>query len=266
MTVYVEYVVINNFVIDFFLLSAAFTITGKTDKAAKRVLAALCGAAFALLFPLVCEWGVISVVLKIAAGLIIVFAGAEYSAFKDYYVNAAVFFALTFAVGGGVTGLISLFNVGYGETTVALAVIPAYALIKAIKAVVSYVFKRAEEEINCYDCEIAFNGNTVKLKGFMDTGNALFDGDKPVVVCGKKTALKIMGGAFPKMKKLRITTVMGKSEVFAFGSVEIKIFISDKANIFKNITVAVVKNVGQGYDVILHPALREGKNERSVAS
>ena len=266
MTVYIEYVAVNNFVIDYFLLSAAFTVTGKRDRALKRVLAALCGAVFALIYPLIYNAGAFSFALKIAAGLTVVFAAASYSSVKDYYVNAAVFFALTFAVGGGVTGVFSIFNIEYGEFTVAFCAIPAYAFIKIIKAVISFSFKRAGESGNIYDCEIVYGGNTVKVKGFMDTGNALYDGDIPVVVCDKKTALKIMGETFPKMKKLRVLTVAGKSEVFAFGMAQIKIFISSEANIFSNVTVAVAKNVGQGYDVILHPALKEKGNERSVAS
>ena len=47
MNVYIEYAIAENFIIDFFLLSAAFTLTGKRDKKAKRVIAAACGAAAA---------------------------------------------------------------------------------------------------------------------------------------------------------------------------------------------------------------------------
>ena len=267
MTVYIEYVLIDNFVIDFFLLSLTFTITGKRDKTFKRVLAAAGGAAFALIYPLIDSFGALTVIIKIVMGLTVVFAAAGYSSVKDYYVNAAVFFALTFAVLGAVIGLFSLLNIKLqSETAIALTVVPVYAVIKALKGVVKFFFTRAEEEKNSYDCEITFKGNAVKLKGFMDTGNSLYDGDSPVVVCNKKTALKIMGNNFPKIKYIGIETAAGKSKVLSFKVEEIKIFISGKANIFSNITVAVAVNAGLGYDLILHPALKEIKNERGIAS
>lgn len=267
MTVYIEYVLIDNFVIDYFLLSAAFTITGKRDKAGKRVLAALSGAVFALIYPLVAELGALTVMLKIVMGLVVVFAAAGYSSVKDYYINAAVFFALTFAVGGAITGLFSIFNINYSsETAIAFMSVPVYVLIKALRGIIKYFFTRAGEESNSYDCEITFKGNVLKLKGFMDTGNALYDGDSPVIVCNKKTALKIMGENFPELRYIPINTAAGESRILSFKVDEIKIFISGVANIFSNVTVAATVNAGLGYDLILHPALKEIKNERNIAS
>lgn len=267
MTVYIEYVLIDNFVIDYFLLSAAFTVTGKRDKAVKRVLAALSGAVFALVYPLIAELGAITVIIKIVMGLILVFLAAGYSSVKDYYINAAVFFALTFFVGGAITGLFSVFNLNYSsETAIAFMTVPVYLLIKVLKGVVKYFFTRAGEEKNCYDCEITFKGNVLRLKGFMDTGNSLYDGDSPVIVCNKKTALKIMGRNFPELKYISMNTAAGKSRILSFKVDEIKIFISGKANIFNNITVAATVNAGLGYDLILHPALKEIKNATTIAS
>lgn len=267
MTVYIEYVLIDNFVIDYFLLSAAFTITGKTDKIYKRIIAAAAGAVFALIFPLFSDFGALTVIFKIAAGLAVVFAAAKYKTVKEYYVNATVFFALSFATGGAVIGIFSLFNIDYSEeTAIAFMTLPVYIIIKALKGTVKYLFTRAGEEKNFYDCEITFCGNTVKLKGFMDTGNSLYDGDSPVVICDKKTAVKIMGKRFPKFKYITLKTVAGESKVLSFKVDFLKIFISGRANIFINITVAAVKNSGQGYDVILHPALKERSNEFNTAS
>ena len=267
MTVYIEYVLIDNFVIDFFLLSAAFSITGKNDKAVKRILAAISGAVFALVYPLITDLGFLTVILKIVMGLIVVFSAAKYNSLKEYYVNCVVFFALTFSVGGAVIGVFSLLGLNYnGETAIAFSVIPVYLIIRAIKGVVKYFFTRAEEENNAYECEITLNENTVKLKGFMDTGNSVYDGDSPVVICNKKTALKIMGKTVTGIKTVNLFTVAGKFSAPAFKVDEIKIFIKDKPNIFNNVTVAAVKNAGTGYDVILHPALTEVKNECDCAS
>lgn len=267
MTVYIEYVLIDNFVIDFFLLSATHIITGKRGKTVYRIIAAASGAVFALIYPLISDFGALTVIFKIASGFTVVFAAAKYNSVKDYFVNAALFFALTFFTGGAIIGIYSVFGISYsGETAIAIAAFPVYAVIKTFKSVFRFFCVRAGEEKNTYDCEITLNGNSVKLKGFMDTGNSLYDGDSPVVVCNKKTALLIIGDKFPKIKYIPISTAIGKSRVLSFKADELKIFISGGTNIYNNVTVAATVNAGTGYDLILHPALKEKENERNIAS
>ena len=64
-----------------------------------------------------------------------------------------------------------------------------------------------------YKTQLMFNGKTFNVNGFLDTGNVLFDGDAPVIVCGKKLFLQILGDDVvrAKLKKLEISTVNGQS-------------------------------------------------------
>ncbi|MDY6367981.1 MAG: sigma-E processing peptidase SpoIIGA [Clostridia bacterium] len=267
MTVYIEYVLIDNFLIDYFLLKTTFFITGKTAGRVNVVLAATTGATLAVLYPLLPDIAVVSAIIKVCSGLIVTFAAANYKSVKDFYLNAVVFFALTFALGGAVIGAFNILGLDYrSETVIALMALPAYAFIRLLRSVVGFVFKRRPQESACVFAEINFGGKTTAVKGLIDTGNAVYNDGRPVIFCDKKTAIKIMGETLPKFGKIPLNTVAGKTFAISFKVDEIKIFIGDKTNIFKNVTVAAVKNVGYGYDVILHPAFMEVKNEYITAS
>ena len=133
MTVYIEYVIIENLVIDFFMLKATFLLKGKKQKSFRLFLCALLGAGIALVYPLIEVSPIILTAIKIASGLLIILLANEYKTWKAFYVNALVFFSLTFLTGGAIIGLCSIFNVDY-QTEIFLAFIsvPAYFIIKAL--------------------------------------------------------------------------------------------------------------------------------------
>ena len=258
MTVYIEYVLIDNFVIDWLILKATFSLTHKSVKKWRLLVCSVLGAVIALIFPLIDTLSLIVTLLKICAGLLIIVLAADYSGFKDFYVNAAIFLGLTFALGGAITGIYSILGLNASsEFSIAVMIVPAYLVLKGITSVVKYVYRRKDVLSKVYPCEMEINGVAVKAQGFFDTGNALYDEDAPVIICGKDLAAKFMAG-FPKMKRIYFSTVSGQDKMFAFKLDSLKIYIGDKQNIFNNVTLGVAKkNVGVGYDVILHPALME---------
>jgi len=265
MTVYIEYVLIDNFVIDYLLLKATFTLTRTAYKKVRLFLCAILGAAFALALPVIVLNTVILTLIKLAFGLLLVLIAATFKSAKSYYINALTFFGFTFLTGGAIIGIYSLLGLDYsGEISIAVMAVPAYLLIKAISELVSFVYKRKEVVSETYDCELTLGDTTLKLKGFFDTGNGLYDGDSPVCVCDKKTALKLLGGSFslPEMKYISFSTVSGKDKNLSLKLDKIVIYTEDKENVYYNVTLMVAKGgVSVDYDVILHPALRGGGNE-----
>jgi hypothetical protein len=92
----------------------------------------------------------------------------------------------------------------------------------------------------------------------MDTGNALYDGDNPVIICERKVMLKLFGDKLPKIKKVDCATVSGKTTLMAVELTEFKIYYGESPNIIQGVTLAVTdQKIGTGYGVILHPALVE---------
>ena len=267
MTVYIEYVLIDNFVIDYLLLKATFAITGSNFSRWRLFLCAFLGAGFALVLPLLQFNQIIVGAIKVAFGLIMVAIAVKHRSKKEFYINLVVFFALTFATGGIIIGVFMLFGLNYSaEISIAVMVIPVYLVIRALTGVVKFIYRRKSVMTGVCETEICVYGNSKKGKGFFDTGNALYDGESPVIVCGVAFAKGLIDGALTKpIRRIRVQTVAGAKQLTAIKTEWVKIYISDKLHIFNNVTLCVTKNsVGAGYDVILHPDLLKENDDDGI--
>ncbi len=261
MTVFIEYVLIDNFVIDYMLLKATFAVTGYPYSKGRLFLCAFLGSIFALFYPLLPISGVLLSAIKILFGMILVLIPAKLKSIKRYYIMLAVFLLLTFLLGGAIMGTYLLFGVkNSSEFLVTTVFIPAYLLIKCIVNVVKSLYKQKDVKALQRTVEICFGDLKLKGIGFFDTGNGLFDGENPVIVCSKNFAKQIFCRVdlLKCAKQLAFKTVSGESKMLSFSLDNIVIYNEDKVNIFSNVTLCVAKGgVGVGYDVILHPALME---------
>ena len=262
MTVYIEYVLIDNFVIDFLLIKATFTLLKKEYKKGRLFFCAFLGAIIALFYPLIQIEPILLTFLKIASGLLIVALAKNYNSKKEFAVFSITFFLLTFALGGTLIGIFGIFGIKeYGEVLIALIVLPAYLLIKLFVYAVKLLLRKKQVYPFLFKCQIVYRDNRVEFTGFLDTGNGLYFGETPVTVIGRKAFLRLVKTSFPKIEYLEYQTVMGKSKMPTFIVDELKIYYCDKENIIYNARVGL-SGGGQAfdYDLILHPAL-VGEND-----
>lgn len=267
MTVYVEYVFIDNFVIDLLLFKTVFAVMGKSVPRLRLVLCSLLGAAFALLYPLITANTVVIIAAKILFGLFLTFCAAKFSCVKDYAVFTAVFLGLTFFVGGIIIGAFSLFGLDHSaEYSVALMVLPVFIAVWGIEKLVRYFYRSKDLLGLTAAFEIVCDGKTVKLKGFFDTGNALYDGFSPVIIVSRRAVKSVLGvSALKNAKYLTVKTAVGEEKKICFKPDAFAIYSGEEKHIFYNVRVCVVNTEFSGYDAILHPALMEKKDEIQVA-
>ena len=269
MQVYIEYVLIDNFLIDYLLLKATFAITGKTVGRKRLFLCALLGAICALILPLVEGVAILAVLYKLFSGLLIVVLAEKTFSFRSFYINALVFFLLTFLAGGGIIGVFSILGIDYSsEVSIALMFLPVWIFLKGVLSVVKYFSKRKSLAGFYYDVELSFLENKIIVKGFLDSGNTVYDGSSPVIFINKKLAKSLIKNDMLKagIKKIIIQTVSGETQKLAFKLTKIKIYNEGGQNIFNNVTACVIESASfDGYEVILHPALMEElKDDKST--
>ena len=266
MVVYVEYVFIDNFVIDLLLFKTAFKITGKTVSKTRLFFCSFLGGIIALVYPLITENAVIISAVKILFGLLLTFCAAKFRSVKDYVSFTAIFLGLTFAVGGAIIGLFSLFGLNYSsEVSIALMFLPVLIILHGVNRIIRYLYRKKDVAGLTAYAEIRVGSATVKVKGFFDTGNALYDGLSPVILVNKAALKPILGlSVIKRAKYITVKTVGCENRKTAFKPDELVIYYGDERNIFKNVTVCVEGDLGC-YDAILHPALMERVNEREFA-
>ena len=266
MVVFIEYVLIDNFFIDYLLLKTTFFIMNLTVKKSRLVVSAFLGALFSLAFPIINLANVLTLILKILVGLTLVMISYKFTDFRSYYVSCVVFLTLTFLTGGAIIGVYNLIGIKYStEISIAVMILPVYILLKLGVAVIKFLYVKRHTVNLTYEVEIFALGNTVKASGFLDTGNFLYDGFSPTIVISKRLfEILLKSGSLTEIKKQKIATVNGEQEKISFKCDKLVIKDRGELNIFNNVTVVVTKNlcVG-GVDVLLHPALMEGENAKT---
>ncbi len=264
MTVYVEYVLIDNFFIDLMLFNTAFKITGQKVSRLRLVLCSAFGAVFALFYPLITDNFYIITAAKILFGLFLTFLSAKFSSAKEYASFTAVFLGLTFFTGGAIIGAFNLFGIEYSsEISIALMVLPVYILIRFITALIRYFYRAKDLSGLIVKTEIFFGGKCATVRGFFDTGNSLYDELTPVIMVNKRAIANILTPALLKnVKYITVSTAVGKEKKFSFKPDMLVIYSGENKNIFYNVRVCVADKIFNGYDAVLHCALKEAKNER----
>lgn len=265
MVVFIEYVLIDNFFIDYMLLKTTFLIMNLPVKKIRLVFASVLGAGFSLLFPIINLTSVLNLTLKLLVGLLLVLISYKYITFRSFYVSVLVFMTLTFLTGGAIVGVFNLIGIDYSsEISIAIMFLPVYVILKLGASVIKYIYVKRHAVNYNYDVYITALNNTVNAQGFLDTGNFLYDGFSPVIVISKRLFnLLLKDGNFIGIRKKEISTVNGTQEKISFKCDNLVIKGGGQENIFNNVTVVVTENINiDGVDVLLHPSLMEGENAK----
>ena len=100
MVVFIEYVLIDNFFIDFMLLKTTYVIMNITTKKSRLVVASVIGAGVSLVFPLITLTNILTLTIKLLVGVLMVLISYKFTTFRSFYISVVVFLTLTFLAGG----------------------------------------------------------------------------------------------------------------------------------------------------------------------
>lgn len=195
MQIIIEYVLLDNFLIDAMLLYITNKIIKHPINRLGLITASMFGAGFAVLSPLIPVDGIWAVMVKFGVAGTMVFM-LDFT-FKKILLKFCLFCGLTFAFGGT---LIAVFNflgvsvydslyIGYVSTlplgTILVSAIVFFVMVmRGIRAV---FFRRQFRENTC-EIEITVNRKSAKILGFVDSGNVLRTSlGKSVIVVNEDT-------------------------------------------------------------------------------
>lgn len=261
MTIYIEYIILDNFVIDFLLLKATLKLTGKTVKKGRLFCCSFVASILALLAPLLYHLKVISLVYKLLSALLIVAILRKFDGVKDYYKTLCVFLAVSLFTGGVVFAIFFALNLPYStDTAISLMVLPVYLGINFTISLVNFLSRKASERKLLFQVQLTLKGKVVNGKGFLDTGNRVYDRGVPVIFIDKRLASEFIDTSLFNLRKIEVGTIAGKTTKICFTADKMQIYLSDGEHTYYNVTVAVADLGGQEYSFILHPDYEEVKN------
>lgn len=264
MSVYIEYVFLENFLLDGLLLYLALKCARGQIKIWRIILSAAVGGGEALLFPIlkVPKW--VAYLIKILGGILLSSIVVHKGSGKVYLVVTVSFFAMTFLLGGLLTAIYSFFEIPYLEgegfyvenapVALILAVSGCFAVVVARAAKAFYSYGRLKR--NIYACCLTVNGKTVRWHGFADSGNCLSFRGEPVSVVSAIGALALFSKETP-VGRIHLGTVNGSRDAPVFYCQQVRV----ETGPLRSGYFTVGEFSSRDYQIILHTALVEGAHE-----
>lgn len=263
MEVYIESVILNNFIMDYMLLLLSRRCLRLGVKRLRIVFSAFLGTVFAIITPLFSMNKAFTFIVKILQGaLIVLFCGRFYS-IKVYVRCFYLFLFFTFSFGGAVYGLFYLSGIRYDVFlrasdqaihTVVLSV--GFVVFVISDKMIKKLYVRKEVANFMRVCELEINGKKYKANGFLDSGNRLRYKNEPVIISSPDFSLKLkrggaLNGIIPHF--VFVSTVVGKRIIPVYKFPKIKIYNGGCSNIIKNVMIGISEdeNACGEFDLIL---------------
>ncbi len=289
-TVYVDILILTNFIADYFLLLLTAFMSSVEVKRWRLLLGAGAAALSSLLIFAPEMSLALEIPVKLAVSLVIVFVAFGFANLKRYIKATLVFYAANAILAGGAMLVWSVFAprglvvrngaVFYNISPVVLIV--TCAAVYVISLVVSKMISRRRSRGREYSVVLEFEGKKAEVKGIVDSGNMLRDAisGSPVIVCDFDKVSCLLDSELKEIMKKQnfelgfysaITTSRYKNRfrVIPFesvgGSGVMAALVMDRAVItsagekreIPDIIVAVThkKIAGGEFDVLLNPEL-----------
>ncbi len=201
MEVYIEYVLLDNLVINWLIMHLSLVITKNKLNKKRVLLADFVGTLCAIIMPLIVMPTIVLFVSKMVLGLLLVWIMAKYRNPLSMMITYMIFLTVTFVFGGVCYGVLSMLGMpttlggvlinGYNiPMSGILLLVLGYAWL--MKKLIAYLQRRQPIEQLYYDLVLYHNGQKVMCKGFLDTGNRLVSKERhSLMVVGMTTFQKL---------------------------------------------------------------------------
>ncbi|MCQ2387032.1 MAG: sigma-E processing peptidase SpoIIGA [Clostridia bacterium] len=261
MIIYIEYVLIENFIIDFLLLKATTKISKTKAKKIRIIISSIFGAVFSLIFPLIKVNQIVVILLKGLFGMILTLWLYKWNSKRQFFFSLGIFLCLTF-ISGGLIYSVKKYLIS-NELIILFSILSVYIITIIVKKIVNNVYKKKNVSSFIFDIEVGVGKTKINATGFLDSGNGVYDKNHPVIFCGVNVFKKLLNNSSVKtLKKISFFSVIGSDEKSAIVVDYVKIYFNGQANIIKDVRVcAIKKSIFCDCEFLLHPALLNMENK-----
>ena len=182
MTIYIDIIFLENFILNLILLYAVGIETKTKIKHYRIIIASLVGSIYAIILYVIKNKFLCSIVMKFLLSIVMVYICFETKSIKKLFKTLIYFYLTSFVFGGGALALIYMVNTGkisiqngiiqgrYTILTIMTGVIIAFIFIIIVFRLIKS--KISKNDLIC-NIEIRINNKEVKTKAMVDTGNLL---------------------------------------------------------------------------------------------
>lgn len=275
MEVYVECVIVDNILIDYFILSITKRITRLKTSNKRLWIVSAFGACVSLICPLVSGFWL--VLVKILCAIIMPMLILQKGRLKKYMIVFLSFLLSTMIMIGACIMLCSMFKIEYTAQhgticaynfPIGLILLICLIMYLIVKNLINQFYSQKRTEKFLYNVTINYLGKQTTCTAFLDSGNRLAENNKPIILINMDTLtklcdVKLSDIILKKVDKINlknihqidINSVATSSKLLVF---EIDNIIIDNKN-FSNILAGISLNTFANLDVgcILSPLMFE---------
>ena len=288
--VYVDILIMTNFIVDYFLLMLTSFLLSADVKRWRFFLSAFLASLTSLIIFAPELNAFVEFVIKFSFSLLIVFIAFGYKNAKRYIKASVMFFASNVIFAGGALLVWSLFAprglvvhngaVFYNISPITLLL--SITAVYLLSLVVSKIISRRKGTGGEYNVTLFFDGKSVSVQGIVDRGNMLKDSVSlsPVIVCDIEKVRPLLNSELEKIlcrqnfelgfysdivnspykNKFRVIpfeSLSGSGVMAALVLDKAEIYLGNNKNEVKNVVMAVTNNkiAGGEFDVLLNPEL-----------
>ncbi len=266
MTVYIEYAFLENFLLDGALLWLSARAARVSVRWLWLTVGAAVGGSFAVAYPLMRLPSWLGTLLKIAVGLLmpmLVLGKVKTKReWRSYALCATLFFALAFAFGGALFGGMQSFSLARLPSA---AIACGFFILAGVTLLLTEkLYKRRAIFKYIYECSLSYGGKTVRLRGFLDSGNRATSGGIPVCFLSAEIFYELVGyeivfgskGEGQVCDEMQICTMAGVRKLPLYkGLLQVK---AEKKRVEKEVYFAAATNMlSREYKILLNGDILE---------
>ena len=187
MEIVIEYVLLENALINFIVLKTVSLLT--KEKGRFFVLTACLGGILAVVIPLLYLSPIGYVLMDVGVAILSVCLSFKFSNLKKFLQLFLCFFVTLFLYGGACY----FFENAFGISSLLIVLVVVSVVFVAVLFLVKRFNRKKCIENFCFDVQIVVGDKSCVCKGFLDSGNMLFDPitEKPVTLVNLKVFEKL---------------------------------------------------------------------------
>ncbi|MCL2771520.1 MAG: sigma-E processing peptidase SpoIIGA, partial [Firmicutes bacterium] len=260
MQIYIEYAILDNLIINTLLLFLTTKCLRQKRSWFLLIFSATIGTVCAIIFPLLNSHFILLLVLKFVLGFVMCFVAFKPQKFRTLASQFAVFLGLTLLLGGLIMGVFFLLGIPMEALLVsgyALAVpVSVFVLCVALFGFgVIWLAKKLSKHFSLNKkniiAKIKYNGHELNLKSFVDTGNLLKSGGKPVSMFSEEIS-KSLSVPKDKIEIVSFSTLNGESFLEVFEADSLEIFDGEKTSRIEKPKLALTNINFKSFDLLLN--------------
>ncbi len=284
MEVYIEFVILDNLIINYILLNLVNLTLKLNAKKSLMLISSLTGMIVAIFLPLITLNNIVLFVIKIFLGLIMVLIIKKPKDFKSFIVEFSLFLTYTFVLGGMCFGVMFMLNTKTSfsgvilynfEIPVSLFILLGLFYLKFMIKLIKTIRKKFTFNNFYYDVKVTNNNISLYLNGFLDSGNQLECDGTGVMVINYASFLKlypnidyqklIMGNlqncGLKNAKFINVGSAANTGKMLIFNVDELEVITNNKTVKLNNAKLGLSKSrFNSDFDCLLSPlAISQGE-------